>query len=282
MTIKEILLFLPTYPDATPDDTLESAAFLAQRMEARLTALIPQLDSDQASWPSPLGSWPVDVRGLMDETVQQSEHNAQASSMALVKLAADYRVTADLRRGVTALYAPPDALIALARLHDLTLMPVPECNSFDRAYLQAVIFNSGRPTLLLPSGRAPLQRLDSVVVAWDGSREAARALADAMPILTLARRVHVLSVFGEKGLETGGTAADLDRYLAAHRVNYTRADRTLTQGTIDTLFADYAAEAGADLLVMGAYGHSRFREFVLGGATKGMVTAPPLPVLLSH
>ena len=138
--------------------------------------------------------------------------------------------------------------------------------------------------MLLPSGKGkrPLNWLDTIVVAWDYSREAARALCDAMPILTKAKQVHVLSVLGEKGLRTTSTFCDLEKYLAAHKVNHIVEQRTLKGGGLAEAVTGYAEEVKADMLVMGAYGHSRFREFILGGATRSILSDPPLPVFLSH
>ena len=282
MTIKELFLILPTYPDAPPEQTLESAVFLARFLGARITASVPQLNSDPKTWPPSLGAWPVDLVGLMQEAVRQSERNAQHLADMLGKLAAQSNVPLDLRRNLTSLYATPKASIDLARLHDLVIMPVPETT--DRGYAEAALFGTGRPTLLLPSrpNHKPLRKLDTVVVAWDFSREAARALGDALPILASAKNVHILSIYGEKGIDTSCTSTDLEKYLAAHKVKYVLDERVLKDGSIGDLIASSAAEFGADMIVMGAYGHSRFREFVLGGATAGMLSDPPLPVFLSH
>lgn len=284
MSIKQILLSLPTYPDAPPLQTLESAVQLAQLLEAKITAQIPQLSSDQTTWPAIIGTFPLDFPKLMDEAVVASERNAADLTAALTRLSAEFRNPLDLRRNLTTIYASPESLVDLARLHDLLILPVPEIDSFGRNYMEAAIFDTGRPTLLLPSGEGcnPLRTLDLIVVAWDYSREAARALGDALPLLIRAKRVHILSIFGEKGIHTSCGSADLEKYLTAHRVKFVVADRTLTDGSVSELLASYAAETGADMLVMGAYGHSRFREFVLGGATRGMLSDPPLPVFLSH
>lgn len=282
MTIKELFLILPTYPDAPPDQALESALFLARFLGARITASVPQLNSDPKTWPPSLGTWPVDLVGLMQEAVLQSERNAQHLADALGKLAARFEVPLDLRRNLTSLYATPKPNIDLARLHDLAIMSVPETS--DRGLVEAVLFDTGRPTLLLPSSPncKPLQKLETVLVAWDFSREASRALGDALPILARAEKVHILSVYGEKGIDTSCTSTDVEKYLTTHKVKYVLDERVLKDGAIGDFITSSAAEFGADMIVMGAYGHSRFREFVLGGATAGMLSDPPLPIFLSH
>lgn len=282
--IRQILFSLPTYPDAPPPQTLEGAALLAQFLGASLTAQVPQLSSDQSTWPAAIGAYPLDFPRLMNETVVASEKNAGALTATLTKLCTDLHVPLDIRRSLATLYPSSDALVDLARLHDLLILPVPEINSFDRAYIEAAIFNTGRPTLLLPSGKGTklFNWLDRVVVAWDFSREAARALADALPILTSTKQVHILSVLGEKGLHTTSNFSDLEKYLAAHKVNHIVEQRMLKDGDVTDTVTSYAQEINADLLVMGAYGHSRLREFILGGATRAILSDTKLPVFLSH
>ena len=183
MAIKEILIILPTYPDAPPVRTIESACFLAQILGAKITGVIPQLSGDVSTWPALIGTFPLDFPRLMDEAVHGSERNAQRLTEEIAKTASEYHVGLDIRRSLTVLYGSPDPLIDLARLHDLTILPIPEIDSFDRNYLEPVLFGSGRPTLLLPSGRdhKPLRQMENVVVAWDFGREAARALATHFP-----------------------------------------------------------------------------------------------------
>jgi len=283
--IRQILLSLPTHPDRPSQQTLEGAAFLAQLLGASLTAQVPQLCSDPQTWPAIIGTFPLDFPQMMDEAVTRSEANAAALSQEILKICCDRKVPLDVRRNLATLLPSADALTDLGRLHDLTVLPVPLWDVLGRSALEMVIFGTGRPTLLLPSGsgKKQLQSLNRVVVAWDYSREAARAMADAMPLLTRAKEVHVMSVFGEKGIHTTCVPGDLEKYLSSHKVNYVMDRVTLDHGTIGDRVMSHAGDViNADLLVMGAYGHSRLREFVLGGATRAILTDAPLPVLLSH
>jgi nucleotide-binding universal stress UspA family protein len=283
--IRQILLSLPTHPDRPTPQTLEGAAFLAQSLGASLTAHIPQLCSDPQTWPAIIGTFPLDFPHLMDEAVTQSEAHATALSAEISKTCSDLGIPLDMRRSLTTLLASADSLIDLARLHDLTILPVPLWDALGRSELESVIFGTGRPTLLLPWGKdkKPLQSLDRVVVAFDYSREAARALADALPILSLAKQVHVVSVFGEKGIQTTCVSGDLEKYLATHKVNYVLDRITVDHGGVGERVMSFAgATINADLFVMGAYGHSRLREFVLGGATRAILANTRIPVLMSH
>jgi len=147
---------------------------------------------------------------------------------------------------------------------------------------EAVIFGSGRPALLLPrtapEGTPHLRRIG---VAWDGSRTAARALGDALPLLKAAAEVHVVTVAGEKDIG-GHSAAHLGRHLACHGIEIRPEDLKTGGETVDATLAAFARRVGLDLLVMGAFGHNRTREFVLGGVTRRILDDPPLPVLLAH
>lgn len=280
--IRQALLSVPSFPDAVPERVLESACTLSQLLGARLTAELRQLNSDQATWPAVMGSFPLDFPQLMNELVVKSEANAASSAKSLTQLCAERGVVLDLRRGLTTPYASQAPLVDLARLHDLVILPVPEVDAFDRSCVQAVIFGSGRPVVLLPSHGKPLQWLDRIVVAWDWSREAARALTDALPLIALAREVRIVTIFGEKHIETTSVRADLEKFLEAHQVKYNFHQVDLEGKPIGSVLMDYAKEAGADLLVMGAYGHGRLREFVLGGATREILRDPLLPVFLAH
>jgi nucleotide-binding universal stress UspA family protein len=282
MSLSQILLSLPSFPDVAPEQVLEGACALTRILGGRLTAQIPQLSGDQATWPAVMGTFLLDFQQLMNEAVVQSEANAATMSAALIKLCSESKLNLDLRRCLTTLHASNEDMVDLARLHDLVVLPAPESPGFEHSAIQAAIFDTGRPVVLLPSHRKSLQSLDRLVVAWDYSREAARALSDAMPLLASAKQVHVISVFGEKGIHTTSTVSDFDRFLAVHNIKYVRHQETLKSTSIGEFLMQYAMDLNADMLVMGAYGHSRLREFVLGGATRGILGDPLLPVFLSR
>jgi nucleotide-binding universal stress UspA family protein len=280
--IRRTLLSVPTFPDGVPERTLESAVTLSRLVGARLTAELRQLNSDPASWPFVIGAFPLDVRGLMNELVLKSEANAAAAADILPRLCAESGVTLDLRRGLTTPYAAHTFLIDQARVHDLVILPVPEVEGFGPSCVEAAVFGSGRPVVLLPSHRKSLQWLDRIVVAWDWSREAARALSAALALFTHARQIHIVTVFGEKHIETSCVRADLEAFLTAHSVKHSFHEVELEGKSIGEALEGYAETVTADLLVMGAYGHGRVREFVLGGATREILSHPRRPILLVH
>src|SRR5262249_36596597 len=140
------------------------------------------------------------------------------------------------------------------------------------------------PTVVLPHTRkrAGSFALDSVIVAWDFSRPAARAVADAMPILEKAKRVCVLTVMKEKAIDTRRSGVELTKYLARHGVDVVLDEVDAKGPSIGDVFEAHLTYRNGNLLVMGAYGHSRIREFILGGATKRMLRRPLVPIFLSH
>jgi nucleotide-binding universal stress UspA family protein len=178
----------------------------------------------------------------------------------------------------------PEVLIEYSRLRDLTIVPVPEGDYLDQWYAESIIFGSGRPIVILPYARkrSGSFALDTVIVAWDFSRPATRAMADAMPILEKAKRVCVLTVTKEKAIDTRRSSAELAKHLARHGADVVLDEVDAKGRSIGDVFEAHVTYRNADLLVMGAYGHSRLREFVLGGATKSMLSRPPVPILMSH
>ncbi len=173
-----------------------------------------------------------------------------------------------------------DEVTRRGRLSDLVVIakPSPEREGADSTILEAAMFETGRALLMVPPD-LPEPFGDNVAVAWDGSREAARAVAAALPILRRAGRVEIMTA------QTGSVAAkpsELGHYLARHGIESKTWSFTPGRDPIGTELMIQCAEAGADLLVMGAYGHSRFREMVLGGATRGIIANAALPVLMAH
>lgn len=176
-----------------------------------------------------------------------------------------------------------------ARYCDLTV--VTQTDPDETYALQApqlaedVLLLSGRPLLLLPyAGESRVAPARRVLVGWNGSREAARALHDALPLLQRADSVQV-AVFEspqDAGLDHGDMpGADIGLWLARHRVKVDVAYVPVKVGAGEALLSQ-AADASADLIVAGGYGHSRLRETVLGGVTRTLMRSSPVPVLLSH
>ena len=148
--------------------------------------------------------------------------------------------------------------------------------------IEAALFESGRPVLVVPYIQSGGLKLDRVLVAWDGSRNAARAIADALPLLARAKAVEVVVVAGEPGKSDELPGADIAHHLARHGLKVNLQKIVSPEVDVPNTLLSHAADAGTDFIVMGGYGHSRLREFVLGGATRGVLASMTVPVLMSH
>jgi nucleotide-binding universal stress UspA family protein len=123
--------------------------------------------------------------------------------------------------------------------------------------------------------------LDRVLACWDGSRTAARAIGDAMPFLERAKAVDIVIVAEERKSEEL-TGTNMSAHLTRHGVAATVKRIAKGDIAIEDVLLSYAADSGADFMVMGGYGHSRLREFILGGVTRGILASMTVPVLMSH
>jgi nucleotide-binding universal stress UspA family protein len=277
MAIRDILLALTTYPDPTPVSAIDHAVSFATSVGSHIAAIACEV---HVQVPGSFLSGSL-AGGLAKHEAHESLKNARALLAAFESTAEKAGVTHEriLERCLT--QQLPARLVEYARLRDLTIVSVPE--PYDQWYAEAIIFGSGRPTLVLPES-PPFRpfELNTVVVAWDFSRPAARAVADAIPILGKAKIVRIVTVTNEKVIDTKHSSEELAKNLSRHGIDVI-VDRVDAAGrSIGDSLTREIASYNADLLVMGAYGHSRFREFVLGGATQSMLSKPLLPILFSH
>jgi nucleotide-binding universal stress UspA family protein len=156
-----------------------------------------------------------------------------------------------------------------------------EYGSAEELMIEGALFESGRPIIVVPYIQKQGLTLERVMACWDGSRNAARAIADAMPFLTRAKAVELVIVTEPRKIgETTGT--HMAEHLVRHGVAVTV--KSISRGDIDVQSAllSHAADNGTDFIVMGGYGHSRLREFIWGGVTRNMLNAMTVPVLMSH
>jgi nucleotide-binding universal stress UspA family protein len=175
-----------------------------------------------------------------------------------------------------------DTFTAQAHVHDLTVLDAePIALDVDRGLIEAVLFESGRPVVVVPAACQTFAAR-RILVAWDGSGRAARALHDAMPLLRAAEAVEVVSVVGEKDLSTAVPGAEVAPHLARHGVNATVKDLVAKQGDVAETLRSQAGLFRADLIVMGAFAHSWIREMVLGGVTQSLLKESPVPLFMSY
>jgi len=232
---------------------------------------------------------PVAATGYIPPEVIETQ---QRDSEAAAKAALDRFAAAASRAGVSAEPVKVAASFAgageqfglIARRFDLVVVgqAEPGKDNVEELIAESALFESGRPVIVVPYiQKAPL-KLDRVMVCWDGSRAATRAIGDAMPLLERAGSVELVIAGNERGKRDEIPGADMGQHLARHGL---KVDvKRIAGGNIDVADAllSHAADANIDFVVMGGYGHSRLREFVLGGVTRSILRAMTTPTLLSH
>lgn len=277
--IKDVTVYLD---GSTADDRrIEHAVAVCRRFEAHLTAL--QLNALPSIVVAADAGGPVAIDWqLQDDAIV----NGNAAESRLRERLAKAFPPAELRR--RDLYASQfaEAVANQGRAGDLTVVSRPYGNGapeIDPDVVEGALFGSGRGALILPRTGAGSAEYRNILLGWRNSREAARAVAEAMPFLRLAERVSITMV-DEEGApaETGvEPASDIARHLDRHGVaveirHLSRWDHP-GEGLINE-----ARLIGADLIVAGAYGHSRLREWIMGGTTRELLRNSPLPLLMAH
>jgi nucleotide-binding universal stress UspA family protein len=232
---------------------------------------------------------PMTGAGYMPAEVIETQ---QADNEAAAKAAVDRFSELARRAAISAEPLTMSASLAgageqfgrIARRFDLAIVgqSEPETSTVDDIVAETTLFESGRPMIMVPYIQKAQLKLDNVMVCWDGSRQAARAIGDAMPLLVKAGRVEIVIIANEKGKQDEIEGADIGEHLARHdlKVEVNR----IPSGDVDVadVLLSHVADSGADFMVMGGYGHSRLREFVLGGVTRSIFRSMTVPVLLSH
>ena len=275
--IRSVLLHL----DATPSSAslLQFAREVALRHEAALSAMFvaapPQQPLKLALSESPAALLqPIDwaalnrAKSIFDKALADGD-----LPMRWLESNGAYAVEAFRRQ---ALYA--DLLVLGQRDPALT-------GSMPAGFVESVLIGTGKPALILPfAGRFETAARD-VLIGWNATPQAAHALTAALPWLHSARRVHVLEVTDEPARGHTGEL-DISQYLQFHGIvsalHCHRASPPPVPGNAGELLLSFASEVGADLLVMGCYGHNRAREFMLGGASRSVLQTMTLPVLMAH
>ncbi|MGQ3675635.1 universal stress protein [Xanthobacter sp. TB0139] len=175
-----------------------------------------------------------------------------------------------------------NAAVAQARLQDLSILDAETATiNADRGLIEALVFNSGRPLIVVPAGVEEF-RCERVLIAWDGSSRAARALNDAMPILKTATMVELLSVTTQEELDANVPGAEIAPHLVRHGVNVTVKGLVAGDAGAAATLRDQASLFNADMIVMGAFNHSIMRQWMLGGVTQELLKECKVPLFMSY
>ena len=260
MAYKDLLVIVDDDPHTS--ERISHAAELAERFGAHLTGLcVSMVNGPEAKHHT------ARARALFDEEIGRR------------RISTEWRAAADF---------PTDAAVVQSRYTDLVVLgqlnPEEPLAPVNNPRPEDIVLSAGRPVLAIPYVGHYDAIGQRVLVAWDASREASRSISDAMPLLASASAVTILTIDPATGRTEHGDipGADIALHLARHGVN-TRVEKAPSGGIgIGDVLLSRASDLGADLLVMGAYGHSRVRELVLGGATRTVLRSMTLPVFISH
>jgi nucleotide-binding universal stress UspA family protein len=280
MAIMDILLPLVGQPSAAAIAAIDKCVAMAGHIGARITAVA--VEEDILVRPKVMISADLDNSEVAEAV--RSVSNAHGLLKAFD--AAATRLTVRNEQRLERL-APADIVAnvaVFARLKDLALVPVKPHDSQSEKIVEGLIFESGRPILMCPEEFATelAVTFDDVVIAWDHTAPAARAVADALPMLQAAANVRIITATDKKTTAELESGAALASHLAEHGIKATFETVKIGGSSVGKVFEAYVKANAIDLLVMGAYRHSRLNEIVWGGATKTVIERPPCWVMMSR
>jgi nucleotide-binding universal stress UspA family protein len=282
MALNDILVHLDPTPRCAA--RLELAAALASRHGAHLTGLhVIDIPSANYFYGAAMPFVPTNP----EDIIERMRAEANAAAKPIETAFRDCLSRNGLQGEWRLVEGNPPAMVALhARYADLCVVGQPnpyEPQDADPVTVTTVM-TAGRPVLAIPFAGAFPTVGERVLVAWNASREAARAVNDALPLLAGAKQVTVLAINPQRGVGGHGEvpAADIALHLARHGLKAEAAHTVAKDISDGEALLSYAADVGADLIVAGAYGHSRARELVFGGVTRTLISEMTAPVLLSH
>jgi nucleotide-binding universal stress UspA family protein len=276
MTIKDLLLNLAIGVDN--DGTIEYAISLARAFDAHLAAVAFAYDEVPPAMLA--GEVPA---AWIEEYRKEAQRAAQAAVGRFEDAAKRAGVSAQGGWLPATFAGSADLFARMTRRFDLSVVRQTEVGNSTPAPLviEAALFQTGRPVLVVPYIQRTGIKLDRVIVCWDGSSSAARAAGDAMPFLERAKMVQVV-VVTERGKSDEIPGADIAQHLARHGVRVDVKQIVAPDTKPAEVLLSHAADTSADLLVLGGYGHSRLRELVLGGVTRSILETMTVPTLMSH
>jgi nucleotide-binding universal stress UspA family protein len=262
----------------TPGDCIGAAVSLAHSLDAELTVAVAQSNAElSTNWLAreymPADASPFDAR------------RAEAAALLKQKVTTIADAAGVAHRFVELLQGAGGserAAVMAARSHDLSVLCLADQDLDGRRLAEELLFDSGRPLLILPQSRPFALGLDTIAIAWDHSEPASRVISGALPLIKHAQRVFVFSVLGGKRLPRADGVEDLAAYLESHGVKTTSETLESEDRARGRFIMETAIAKGAGLLVMGAYATLPAQELLVGGATLSVLNEPLLPVLMAN
>lgn len=276
--IRDILVKLES--DKPHDPALDYAVTIAEAFDAHLACIA---FGDLANMPTfMMPNLPADA---LAEIQASSEKSARAAVERFEMAAKRSLVSTEHHLVTQGGISPGEAFATMARRFDLSVLQQSEVDGVNNDLLiEAALFSSGRPVMIVPYIQKAGLQLSRVLCCWDGSAPSARAINDALPFLEKAETVEILAVVNEKAKYPKREihSAEIERHLERHGVKVEVEIIPASDIDVADSILSHAADCSADMIVMGGYGHSRLREFVLGGATRGILFTMTVPVFMSH
>ena len=262
------------------DGDLKLTAGLCEQVKAHLSVLVIALAA-----PPPIGS----ASALSVAWLEEREEDMRRLDIKTAEVSAllpGFAASADVCSDYTELGRGDEAIGRRARYADLTVLgpDVLVEQTLREKTIEGVLFSSGKPLLLVPEGASPTLKPKRVLVAWDSRIEASRAVRESLDLLKGADEVHLVLVDPVKGEDYHGEepGADAATYLARHGVKVTIDRLPRMNRSVADVLRQHALDTSAELMVMGAYGHSRLRERLFGGVTKSMLDQSSVPILMAR
>lgn len=275
MQIKDIVAVTDLSGEQKP---ARLAVDLAAKAGAHITGMAPVLEPITPAYLA--GPLPADI---LDQARKSAEETADKALATFNEVMRVQGVNGEASR-FRFVEGAASGLVNRVRMSDLAVIGQDTPNSSEpgrAAVIEALLFETGVPVMVVPYISKGTFDAKHLMVAWDGSVTASRAVHAALPLMKLAQKITVVIAdngkryFGEPG-------ADVALYLSRHGLTVSIDHIPAPSGDVAAALLNYVSDQGVDIAVMGGYGHSRFREFVVGGATRGMLEAMTVPVVMAH
>jgi nucleotide-binding universal stress UspA family protein len=276
--IKDVIVHLEH--DATRDAVRDYALSIAEKFDVYLAGVAFGYVANIPSFVLP--DFPAEILADLAANTEMAARGAIERFDAAVKRSG---ISAESRLLMQSEFGPPRTFAAMGRRFDLSVIMQSDDDSgaSNDSLIEAALFDSGRPLIVVPYIQKGGLELDHIICCWDGGRAAARALNDALPLLKKARVVDLLIVANEKtDYAHVVRGAEVAKHLGRHDVKVEVKIIPAADIDVANTILSYVADRSASMIVMGGYGHSRLREFVLGGTTREILSTMTVPVFMSH
>lgn len=276
--IKDIILNLEL--DKSRDSVREYAISIAEAFDSHIAGVA---FADGSSIPSFL--MPDFPSHVLAGLVAEQERAAREAVARFEEGAKRSLLSVEPRLITQSEFGPPSAFSAMARRFDLSVVMQSDDDhgANNDILIEATLFDSGRPLIVVPYIQKNGLKFDRIVCCWDGSRAATRAINDALPLLKKSQTVELFIVTNQKTAgEREIRGAEIGNHLARHGINVEVEAVPAADIDVADAILSHISDCSASMIVMGGYGHSRLREFVLGGTTRGILSTMTVPVFMSH